>query len=981
LNAVIEIVPEAYRTSVDVAYALGFVARNKQDFKQAEYWFQIALDRGDQNIFDIKVTMAGLILEQISAEPSTVQTQQLGDEDRTRIETAIQLLTDAWSQIAETDLRSLHPEVLMNRGMANAMLDRLDLAIADLDIALQIAPNNLTFKKNRALLARDLGDYFRAIQILKSLVDVSQIPEAEIALAEILHETKAHDQATEVIQNFIAKNPNLPLYEQARRVLVQIYIDTSNIQAAVELYNTIQDKDSKTVADLIDAARIAYALGRAEDALQNLEQARYELEELTLSQPVLDLAHAYYMMQQYDIAAYLYEKCVNTNLNTPLNRRLIECYYHAGQFRSALTICQSLRQKYGASKFIGEIEFTIYGQINDLNEAKRVGQAHLSQYPDDLYMQLHLASVNYRLRCFQELDTFLNSSIDISQLSLEMSLHLVKLYAFREMFQKFLETLYQIRQQFFSDSRAHVAYAIEFFEYDQHPDVVGLLAHKLVEQDVAVCLEDEAGQTSWYVLVDKSVSDVHHKEISLFDSFGQKLLNKQIGEEVVLRETSFSRDSRKIAQIVSKYVYALWESLDLVNHRFPDATGLWTVKVNPAEFETGMPQSIASVVDSSRETHQFAEDLYKRNGIPLGTFAKLVQRDVLEVRSGLISNPELGIRCCRGDQEERTHAILLLSSQPVKLIVDIVTLLTLHDLNAADIVVQAFSQLGIAQSTIDLLQSEIEQNKARQTKETLTIGKDGDHFVIQEVPSELVQKYTEHLQNIQDWIEKNCDVLPCTVALDLAPGTRQELEKLIGSSFTETILIASEPGHLLYSDDWVLGQVAKAKFGIERVWTQVVLMQCQAQALIDRLDYSQMVIKLVALNHHYTSIDAATLIEAARQADWLLKLPLTPLLKFLGIDNPNRSLILNDNQERLSVASAISVFMDFLYELWKLEISYERREALVMGVLNALIRGRYNRTAIVNQLLREVRHRFYWLPFDQQRILSLINSWRYINLV
>jgi len=41
-------------------------------------------------------------------------------------------------------------------------------------------------------------------------------------------------------------------------------------------------------------------------------------------------------------------------------------------------------------------------------------------------------------------------------------------------------------------------------------------------------------------------------------------------------------------------------------------------------------------------------------------------------------------------------------------------------------------------------------------------------------------------------------------------------------------------------------------------------MQCHANALIKKSDYCQMIIKLVALNYKYISIDADILIEAAR---------------------------------------------------------------------------------------------------------------------
>jgi len=49
---------------------------------------------------------------------------------------------------------------------------------------------------------------------------------------------------------------------------------------------------------------------------------------------------------------------------------------------------------------------------------------------------------------------------------------------------------------------------------------------------------------------------------------------------------------------------------------------------------------------------------------------------------------------------------------------------------------------------------------------------------------------------------------------------------MIGPLFVDTLLIASEPGNLLYSDDERLRSFAKTEFKVDGVWTQTVLMHC-----------------------------------------------------------------------------------------------------------------------------------------------------------
>ncbi len=67
-----------------------------------------------------------------------------------------------------------------------------------------------------------------------------------------------------------------------------------------------------------------------------------------------------------------------------------------------------------------------------------------------------------------------------------------------------------------------------------------------------------------------------------------------------------------------------------------------------------------------------------------------------------------------------------------------------------------------------------------------------------------------------------------------------------------------------------------------------------------------------------------------------------------------------------------------MYELWReqkiQQISNERRDSLVMEMLNAMVHGRQNRNTIINKLIAEVQRKFYLLPFEEQQIIQLINT-------
>lgn len=986
LEVVINKVPETYRNSGRVAAALGHIARLQLDFTQAKKWLLTAIDNDKENLIEIRVDLATLLLEDVNTNALLIYAQQLDDADKNKINQAIQLLTEAWKQIENTDFRNLRAGWIFNRGLAKKILGLGDEAISDVNISLQIEPQNPVFIKEKAMLlhyykSNDSG----AIKLLEGIQASKVVPEVPLLLVNILALKKEYSRAKEVINNFIEQKPELPLLEWAYQILVKLYIDAKDTNNIIEVYNLIQEKEPKTIYDLMNLALLADFLDDRNEALKFLREAKGQIDEITPIQWLLEIGNVFSFMEQYAEAASIYEKVVDTNLNTPLNHTLIELYYHSGQFRKALRICQSLHQKYGASKFICQIQSVILEEIGNLAEAKRVCNEYLQLSPDDLQMQIRLALINYRIGSFQEIDDFLRLPIDITSLSLELGLKIVFLYGVRGFKEEYLETLYQLRKKFFDQGKAHFNYFVAFIEGET--DNNSLLEHTEVRVDSAVCLEDKYGTSSWFILVDNDNPDVRLEEISLKEPLAQKLLGKVIEDEVTLKEDYITKDTRKIINIKSKYVYAFQASIDLLERRFPETSGIWTIPVDINECKDGLPKNIQIVLDKNSDNFLETERFYKEHAIPIGTLAKLLNRDLISVWGRLISKKDLGVRCCRGDAEERNYASLLLENadKPVRLIIDLVSIITLHALDAADVIVKAFDKLGVAQSTIDIFQQALEDNKRNESKGFGNFVKEGNKYFIQETTPELVKSFVNYLEKIIAWITTNCEILPCNAALDIDRDKRQELEKLIGVSFADTILIASEPGNLLYSDDWALRQVAKAKFNIDGVWTQLILMHCLKDNIIQQTDYNEMVIKLVLCNYDYTSIDALVLIEAAKQSEWLVKKPFINLLNLLGSNSSSSRIILNEQVDRISLNSVVNVTVNFLYELWRqqkvLQISNERRDALVFAILNFLVRGRVNRRALLRRVITEVQQRFYLLPFELTEIISLIRSWATVNLI
>ena len=323
----------------------------------------------------------------------------------------------------------------------------------------------------------------------------------------------------------------------------------------------------------------------------------------------------------------------------------------------------------------------------------------------------------------------------------------------------------------------------------------------------------------------------------------------------------------------------------------------------------------------------------------------------------------MGIYCAKGNSDEREQALKQIHVTN-KLIVDPISLATLIELNAENLIFNNFGKLGIAQSTIDSLQVVIRKNKGISSQGFMSLVGQDENITVSEVSAELIQKKTEHFEKILDWIRINCEIIPCEAALKMKRSKREECNGILGQPFMDTILIASQEGNILYSDDALIRDIAKDKFNVEGVWTQILLMDCVNRKVIDNERYHKMVIDLVNLNYHHTSINSNIIIEAAKQANWKLESPFMNVLEILKTKHSDD-------------LSAFEVSVDFTSLLWKEQIDVENRKWIFLNLLTILTTGRWA-PPIIETFKHSIINRFDFSQIDKMNIIELIEIWESI---
>ncbi len=953
LEEVIAKVPECLRKTPQIAYAISDIAKQRGNLEKAREWREIMVEQ-EEDIPNFKAALATVLIEQILANEFTVFTKQLDDSQKRQLRRAIKLLTEAWNCVVNTELHAVRTDWIINRSMAYRLLGESELGIKDLDAALEIKPSHPILLKNRALLTFEQGKKDSAIEFLEKIESVPEASEAQILIVTILFEDKRFDEAIKRLNDFLTTDPSSKLQEEANRWLARIYIAKKCFEEAEQISKAMCELSPTNILNLVDASRISSATGKRDEALFQLKEAYDYAQSSEEFLEIVELADQLYINKQFKEAATLYEKIADTNQNSELTQWLLKSYYNAGEIGKALGICQKLREKYeGPLENVSKIEYEIYEEIGDLNKALEVCEAYLSTFPDDTDMQMHLAYVHHRLNNFEEFDRLLERSFDLKNLSLQSHFNLAHLHQIGSKPETALEIMYEARRTYFNSADAHLKYFGLFLQVEKQ--IGGLLHPTQIQSGTAVRF-DSSDEKNWYIIEKREDADYRPDELDVEHPLAQLSLGKSVNDKLYLQQNPVSTDVRKIVGIKSKYVYAFQDTFLRFSERFPGTPGLWSIKLPDSHTtdDSAQFQPLLDFIDRQHEATLQIAKVYKENRLPIGALTNLVGGNILDTWGFLMNNPDLGIRCCVGNLEERIQALTSLENSQLKLVVDLISLITLHCLDAADVVVKAFGKLRIAQSTIDELQRIINEREGMWSeREGITVGKQGNQYVKQVINPEDAKHGIEYLKSIIKWIKENCEVEPCTPALEMNQLDKRELNDMLQPFFIDTLLIANQPDYLLLSDD--------AHLRFDGVWTQIVLEHCVNKGLLDKAEYHKMTVKLVCSHYYHTAFNSDALIEAVKQSDWKPAEPYNSLVQALG-------------DQGASLRSALNVAADFLCELWSQPVLHNRSEYLTQVLLKGLTSGRRTREVLV-LLAEQIQERFaLYLPVEG-RILKQIEAY------
>ena len=83
------------------------------------------------------------------------------------------------------------------------------------------------------------------------------------------------------------------------------------------------------------------------------------------------------------------------------------------------------------------------------------------------------------------------------------------------------------------------------------------------------------------------------------------------------------------------------------------------------------------------------------------------------------------------------------------------------------------------------------------------------------------------------------------------------------------MLLARAPGHVLWTEDLALSDIASAEFGVRRVWTQVVVQHAAELGIVPPDDYLAASARLLGFDYEATSFNPFILVKAGELSGWI----------------------------------------------------------------------------------------------------------------
>ena len=960
----IKTIPESLYDIPKISFHIAEFARNKKEYESAFEWYETSIKKEKEITFEIKAIYAKSLIEFVLNNDKYFNRIQLPEKLIKKLEYALILLNESWDYVKNSDIEKLHLDWLSDIALIHHLLNASDEALIIINKALEINNGDALLNRNKAIILYESGKISDSIPYFEKVLNKNENSDIVFNLSLAYFRTNQNKRAIEILLNYLKQEISDYNKIRAERTLFDLYFKEGNLKYAEEILKNYTNK----IYQRIDSSILYHKQGDIDKALLQLTYIEeHYISELN-PKDIFELANGFFLCETYKKSSFYYSQVVDIEKYSPMLNRLIDSYRFSNQKKKAFEICKKIRKKEGFIRELFSIETTILDEIGDLPRTIEIYEDALKSNPEDYHLILNLAIYYLKQENYNGVKSVLEFTFDFKKLTLDQGFQLAYLYAENKKVLDSFELIYELRRKFYNEQKAHLQYAGFFFSYDNMLTSLKLIDIDKVTENCAVLI-NENGQNKIYILDNREDIDlIRFKEIGNDNPLYLSIVNKRKNDEIEVVESPFSKKKIRIIDIFHKYVYALRETLDNYNDYFPEATGMYKISLelpNDGSDKMEALNPILKGADQLKEKTNYFENLYMTNPIPISFISQQSGFHIFDVMFGFASNEDIGIRCCEGNEIERQKALRIIKFEK-KIVIDMTSIFTIHHLKMFELIKSKFD-LVISQSTLDELDELLKERKISLGKEVFTISKIEDKYTKTQYSAEQNTRYYDTLMNLKKWLQENCNIQVCDNRFDIEEKKILELEKTIGKSFTDSILLACDKNFILLSDDLYIRKIAEDVFKINGIWSQALLIYLNDNSILNDDEYQKYLIDLVCMNYLHTSINYKTIIKAAKLSHFNIDYPLSKVLSIL-------------NSKKCDEISALRVVDKTMYTIYSEVLDKVVCTTLINGLLNFSTENR-DAKQFVHSLMTGATVIYRLHPIYLKFILGLLRDWLKSKLI
>jgi tetratricopeptide (TPR) repeat protein len=778
---------------------------------------------------------------------------------RDELGAAEQSITRAIELANESRATYLLPDCFASRAHVRLLLDADADADKDLAEALRLGNDHPEVLLMHAERLADSGRHAEALVSFRRAA-AAKDQRAEFLLPIALSRGTENEEKQEAVRLFrqVAAVAGHPFKDDAIYMAVRGHIGLGEIGEAESFLAGV---NSEIPPPLVPALQsdIVTARGAVDQALALGLEASAKLDDATPAPIVRYVGMLLMRLGRYDEAVSVWQRVADSAWLTPDTQALLDCAVRADRHEVVLATCKSLRENGFATTDTVHLEVQILDRY-DRGAAVEILRDHLARNPDDKLAILWLSIQGLSLDRPELVCRDRARLPNVNEAAPGTARHVVTVLLETDQPREGVDYAYQYLRRHFNNAVAHRTFILSMMP-DASKTPLDLDQPDSVAVGTAVSYSEQGAEQKWVVLEDQALLQ---DETASSSGLAKLIIGKKAGETVVVSPGVQDR-AITIHAVLHKYVYRYNEAMNNWQLRFPEDPFLQAVKF-PTD-ETGK-MDFAALFKFAEQRKAHAESItsaYRDNAIPVHFVGHMLNMDTLGAMVSLAEEASIEVKCGGTDPANVDEALAALGGKG-DVAIDSTAVATLLMLGCEGVLSKMPSTRLMSFATSAELDAFLERAAPR-----------GMFASIRRVPEGLqghefdeatLATLRRDLERRVAAVKAACPVVGCPELAALKPKEREELIQVCGQAGAETVLLASRPGAILWTDDGVVAGAMRHQFGVRRVWTEVVLRHLASTGMISQDEYQKAAAWLVARRYVVTPFGPETVLAAGNLTSW-----------------------------------------------------------------------------------------------------------------